>query len=226
MGAVYDVLNYHMIKENSMRIVWSQLTMNTTLDRASLVTLKLSRSSSWGWEFLKVNPVGNSLEFHVIFLGFRQISPWSFHGLFLPFPPFRGRHSGQGRQGLVFRSAGTMTLTISWYPFFVMIWLVVWTPLKNISQLGWLFQIYGKIKNVPNHQPVNYRYHSQEIFSKCESWWPGGHKEMLATHHLPDGLHIPVLTATGLVLLLAFLVLFIIFLVLDTGDNSSAMTEL
>ena len=33
-------------------------------------------------------------------------------------------------------------------------WLVVWTPLKNISQLGWLFLIYGKIKNVPNHQPV------------------------------------------------------------------------
>ena len=28
-----------------------------------------------------------------------------------------------------------------------MSWLVVWTPLKNISQLGWLFQIYGKIKN-------------------------------------------------------------------------------
>ena len=25
--------------------------------------------------------------------------------------------------------------------------------LKNISQLGWLFQIYGKIKNVPNHNP-------------------------------------------------------------------------
>ena len=33
-------------------------------------------------------------------------------------------------------------------------WLVVWTPLKNISQLGLLFPIYGKIKNVPNHQPV------------------------------------------------------------------------
>ena len=35
-------------------------------------------------------------------------------------------------------------------------WLVVWTPLKNISQFefGWLFPIYGKIKNVPNHQPV------------------------------------------------------------------------
>ena len=28
-------------------------------------------------------------------------------------------------------------------------WLVVSTPLKNISQLGWLFPIYGKIKNVP-----------------------------------------------------------------------------
>ena len=35
-----------------------------------------------------------------------------------------------------------------------MYWLVVWTPLKNISQLGWLFPIYGKIKNVPNHQPA------------------------------------------------------------------------
>jgi hypothetical protein len=31
-------------------------------------------------------------------------------------------------------------------------WLVVSTPLKNISQLGLLFPIYGKIKNVPNHQ--------------------------------------------------------------------------
>ena len=26
-------------------------------------------------------------------------------------------------------------------------------PSENISQLGWLFPIYGKIKNVPNHQP-------------------------------------------------------------------------
>ena len=31
-------------------------------------------------------------------------------------------------------------------------WLVVWIPLKNISQFGLLFPIYGKIKNVPNHQ--------------------------------------------------------------------------
>ena len=35
-------------------------------------------------------------------------------------------------------------------------WLVVSTPLKNIRQLGWLFPIYGKIKNGPNHQPVYY----------------------------------------------------------------------
>ena len=33
------------------------------------------------------------------------------------------------------------------------IWLVVSTPLKNVCQLGWLFRIYGKIENVPNHQP-------------------------------------------------------------------------
>jgi hypothetical protein len=36
-------------------------------------------------------------------------------------------------------------------------WLVVSTPLKNISQLGLYFQLFfptsGKIKNVPNHQP-------------------------------------------------------------------------
>jgi hypothetical protein len=34
----------------------------------------------------------------------------------------------------------------------IIYWLVVLTPLKNISQLGLLFPIYGK--NVPNHQPV------------------------------------------------------------------------
>ena len=36
----------------------------------------------------------------------------------------------------------------------VAIWLVVSTPLKNISQLGSLFPIYGKIKNVLNRQPA------------------------------------------------------------------------
>ena len=28
-----------------------------------------------------------------------------------------------------------------------------WFEPQNIRQLGWLFPIYGKIKNVPNHQP-------------------------------------------------------------------------
>ena len=34
-------------------------------------------------------------------------------------------------------------------------WLVVssFNPLKNISQLELFFPIYGKMKNVPNHQP-------------------------------------------------------------------------
>ena len=32
-------------------------------------------------------------------------------------------------------------------------WLVVSIPLKNISQLGWQFPIYGEKKKGPNHQP-------------------------------------------------------------------------
>ena len=47
----------------------------------------------------------------------------------------------------------------------VIFWLVVLTPLKNISQLGILFPIYGKIKNVPNHQPAIYR-------TQMLSWMP------------------------------------------------------
>ena len=35
---------------------------------------------------------------------------------------------------------------------------MVSTPLKHISQMGVLFPIYGKIKNVQNHQPDNVRY--------------------------------------------------------------------
>jgi hypothetical protein len=39
---------------------------------------------------------------------------------------------------------------------------VVSTHLKNISQLGLLFPIYGKIKNVPNHQPGKVNYITEE----------------------------------------------------------------
>ena len=56
-------------------------------------------------------------------------------------------------------------------------WLVVWTPLKNISQLGWLFPIYGKIKNVPNDQPVSSEFFTH-IWDQLECrneavwcWW-------------------------------------------------------
>ena len=54
-----------------------------------------------------------------------------------------------------------------------MIWLVVWTPLKNISQLGWLFPIYGKIKN--GNQTTN-------------QWWKEARKkpQELGTHVLHD----------------------------------------
>ena len=40
---------------------------------------------------------------------------------------------------------------------FNVIWLVVSTPLKNISQLVLLLTIYGEIKHIPNHQPVIFR---------------------------------------------------------------------
>jgi len=41
------------------------------------------------------------------------------------------------------------------------------TPLKNISQLGLLFPIYGKIKNVQNHQPVYIIYTVIIIYIFC-----------------------------------------------------------
>ena len=44
-------------------------------------------------------------------------------------------------------------LPASWSVYF---WLV--QPLWKICQLGWLFPKYGKIKNVPNHQPDLYIY--------------------------------------------------------------------
>ena len=63
-----------------------------------------------------------------------------------------------------------------------LVWLVVWTPLKNISQLGWLFPIYGKIETVPNHQPVVDVCHrilslSHVVPCSSSSVWPGSHHE-------------------------------------------------
>ena len=43
-----------------------------------------------------------------------------------------------------------ITIVLSQLSYFTHLnWLVVSPPLKNISQLGWLFPIYGKIKHVP-----------------------------------------------------------------------------
>ena len=43
-------------------------------------------------------------------------------------------------------------------------------PLKNISQLGWLFPIYGRIKNVPNHQPDSYYTINNQKPSFAVTW--------------------------------------------------------
>jgi hypothetical protein len=60
-------------------------------------------------------------------------------------------------------------------PWIFIIWLVVSIPLKNISQLGWLFPIYGKIKNVPNHQPVLYFSHRPTWFEADMISEPSSH---------------------------------------------------
>jgi len=63
---------------------------------------------------------------------------------------------GRGR-GKRMASPGKDT-GISWNIF----WLVVSTPVKNISQWEGLSHMLWKIKHVPNHQPVSwYTFHSQ-----------------------------------------------------------------
>ena len=48
---------------------------------------------------------------------------------------------------------------------YVLIWLVVWTPLKNISQLGLLFPIYGKTNPCSSHhQPVIIETETGHVF--------------------------------------------------------------
>ena len=50
-----------------------------------------------------------------------------------------------------------VTLSTKRLIYGMLFWLLVSIPLKNISQLGWLFPIYGK-KHVPNHQPTGTRW--------------------------------------------------------------------
>ena len=49
-------------------------------------------------------------------------------------------------------------------------WLVVSTPMTNINQLVSLFPVYGKINNVPNHQPGNIDIHTYYTKLKSLQW--------------------------------------------------------
>ena len=67
-------------------------------------------------------------------------------------------------------------------------WLVVSTPMKNTSQLGWLFSMYEKITNAPNHQPDHYPRRTTQL--------SGSHSMPLhiSTYFLgaeAAGLHVP-----------------------------------
>ena len=48
------------------------------------------------------------------------------------------------------------------------------TPLKNTSQLGWLFPMYGKIKQVPSHQPDVYTLYTYTCWNWDKNWRPRG----------------------------------------------------
>ena len=49
---------------------------------------------------------------------------------------------------------GEPDIQVLWIQHAELLWYSAWTSLTNISQLGWLFPIYGTRKHVPNHQPV------------------------------------------------------------------------
>ena len=70
-----------------------------------------------------------------------------------------------------------------WFPISdISLWKLYWsiiqfilvggwaTPPKNISRLGWFLSIYGKIKHIPNHQPVIVTlYYASKGFSDIPS---------------------------------------------------------
>ena len=73
----------------------------------------------------------------------RYIFPWTIENMF------------HGADLIILLTYIPCKSTLIMAPLYMKIWLVVSTHLKNISQLGWLVPIYGKIKHVPNHQPEN-----------------------------------------------------------------------
>ena len=61
------------------------------------------------------------------------------------------------------------------------------TPLENItviSQLGWVFPRYGKIKHVPTHQPI--KGFGQYVFPVNWQVECGGPKSIKLTHVFPS----------------------------------------
>ena len=68
------------------------------------------------------------------------------------------------------------------------IWLVVWTPLKNISQSGWLFPIYGKIKFMATKPPTRYT-------SQTPQW--NGETHWFNMNHLPRSVRMFFLLKAG-----------------------------
>ena len=71
-------------------------------------------------------------------------------------------------------------------------WLVADLPLWKIwvRQLGWFFPIYGKIKNVPNHQPDDLCFHPfcmtcWNIFWKRTGWIEQWYRDLESVARLP-----------------------------------------
>ena len=67
-------------------------------------------------------------------------------------------------------------------PHYLLIWLVLSTPLKNISQLGWLFPIYGKIQfmfqttNQFQFLMIQYDYISTDVAAQITHLQPSHRK--------------------------------------------------
>ena len=132
------------------------------------------------------------------FPGFLQIKEWNYRfeviwgnafGVLYPgYPTFIGCCARM----VLTLAITAMFLRCSFFMITCHIWLVVSTPLKNISQLGWLFPIYGKIIiiHVPNTQP--------DMFVWWRITWGGriGRSE-LACVHIPGLTWRPALSDRG-----------------------------
>ena len=83
--------------------------------------------------------------------------------------PFCSHHNGWIYRCSSPKSWVFKVLTLSDIPISISGWWLGHPSEKYESQLGWLFPIYGKIKNVPNHQPDILYNIVHVIFSLLES---------------------------------------------------------